>query len=276
MSYERIIQQLIGFVRKNGKLPRPDEPGLKELIQEAIEEFGSLDGALTMAGLSIKNRDVKKQGSFSEKIRHILNSNPMTLFEIRRELKVGSDFSPRIKSSINNDKKIKSIGPRRKKVYFFEGQEILAQTKLDKIMNEIPKLEEKIFCLLQTPMTKLMLLNSLFGDKYSTHQKSKINTYLRELMWAHLIYEAKFVIKKGRYSKKFTSKDFFGDLADKLFYCRFDCPIEVADLVIQNIINLETGIDEIEKITLKDKRNRQLKRMLPPKTYQLIKSFLID
>ena len=52
MSSERIAQQLIDFVRKNGRLPRPDEPGLERVMQEAIKEFGSLEIAFTLAGLT--------------------------------------------------------------------------------------------------------------------------------------------------------------------------------------------------------------------------------
>jgi len=57
ISSERIVQQLIDFVKKNGRLPKPDEPGLERIIREAIEEFGSLEIAFTLAGLKSEDSE---------------------------------------------------------------------------------------------------------------------------------------------------------------------------------------------------------------------------
>jgi len=71
MSSERIVQQLINFVRKNGRLPRPDEPGLERVMQEAIEEFGSLEIAFTLAGLTSEDTQLVVQPKREKKIRKI-------------------------------------------------------------------------------------------------------------------------------------------------------------------------------------------------------------
>lgn len=57
MSSEKIVQELIDFVKKNGRLPKPDEPGLETIIYEAIQEFGSLEFAFAMAGLKSENSE---------------------------------------------------------------------------------------------------------------------------------------------------------------------------------------------------------------------------
>jgi hypothetical protein len=51
MSSEEIVQQLQEFVLETGRLPRPDEPGLRKLIEAATKVFGSLENALGVAGL---------------------------------------------------------------------------------------------------------------------------------------------------------------------------------------------------------------------------------
>jgi flagellar biosynthesis chaperone FliJ len=55
MSSEEIVQQLIKFVSETGRLPKPDEPGLENLVNSAIRHFGSLENALKIAGLLTPN-----------------------------------------------------------------------------------------------------------------------------------------------------------------------------------------------------------------------------
>ena len=51
MNSEEIVQHLLEFVGNTGKIPELDEPGLENLIKEAIRTFGSLENALRVAGL---------------------------------------------------------------------------------------------------------------------------------------------------------------------------------------------------------------------------------
>jgi hypothetical protein len=55
VSSEDTILGLIKFVSETGRLPRPDEPGLKGLVNSANQHFGSLENALRMAGLLTPN-----------------------------------------------------------------------------------------------------------------------------------------------------------------------------------------------------------------------------
>jgi prefoldin subunit 5 len=59
MSSEEIVQQLQDFVLETGRLPGPDEPGLKELIEAAVRTFGSLENALGVAGLLTESHEEK-------------------------------------------------------------------------------------------------------------------------------------------------------------------------------------------------------------------------
>ncbi len=51
MQSEEIVNQLLEFVSETGRLPKSDEPGLKPLIEAAVDTFGSLENALRVAGL---------------------------------------------------------------------------------------------------------------------------------------------------------------------------------------------------------------------------------
>jgi hypothetical protein len=55
MSSEGILQELIRFVSETGRLPKPDEPDLRDLVDSAIKHFGSLENALKVAGLLTPN-----------------------------------------------------------------------------------------------------------------------------------------------------------------------------------------------------------------------------
>ncbi|MGA2683213.1 MAG: hypothetical protein ABSF44_15610 [Candidatus Bathyarchaeia archaeon] len=87
MQSENIVQQFIKFVASTGRLPRQNEPGLEQLIQDAIKTFGSLENALQVAGLltnniqptplSVKSKRVIIQTSES---KHSFSSYPQDYF----------------------------------------------------------------------------------------------------------------------------------------------------------------------------------------------------
>jgi hypothetical protein len=57
MNSEEIINQLLAYVARNGKIPEIGELGLDELIKEAITTFGSLENALRVSGLLSESSD---------------------------------------------------------------------------------------------------------------------------------------------------------------------------------------------------------------------------
>jgi len=61
VSSEDTIFKLIKFVSETGRLPRPDEPDLKDLIDLANKHFGSLENALRMAGLLTPNARIARR-----------------------------------------------------------------------------------------------------------------------------------------------------------------------------------------------------------------------
>jgi len=60
MSSEEIIQQLLNFVYRNGRLPKSDEPGFEKLIDATVKTFGSLENALRVAGLLTNDQRVTR------------------------------------------------------------------------------------------------------------------------------------------------------------------------------------------------------------------------
>ncbi|MFZ7136863.1 MAG: hypothetical protein ACOWW1_00365 [archaeon] len=274
MDSEIVIKEIINFVCKTGRLPTHNEPGFEEIITKSIKYFGSLENAILLTGLMMENNEEQHNDSFSGKIRKLLNFHPMTLSELRQELDVSSDNASKIITIIKQNYKIQSVGPRKFKVYFIDGQELLALTHLEEIMHQVSRLGEDIFYLLKQPMTKEMLANCLFGKNYRNYNSTKISRNLRELILARLVYKIEFVIGKGRDRKKFSSRDFFGDLADKTYYCRFDCSEEVAGLIIKNVITNEAEILEIEEIMFNDKKTRKMKTLLPDAVYRIVEPYL--
>lgn len=258
-----------------GRPPKSNEIGFQDVAYSAKVEFGSWNYALKIAGIQTY-REWRNKNCFSGKLRKVLNCNPLTLSEIRNELDVGSECTPRIITVIKQDKKIKSIGPRKSMVYYLEGQEALAQTRLDKIIYEIPAIEEEIFYRLRNPMTRSALEKSLFENKMESLDVRKISKYLGELVSARLIYKVRFRDNKKRgHSSMLTCEEIFGKLAYKTYYCRFDCPNEVAELILKNISNLEQGQSTLEAFAAKneidEERKRNLKRILPFNVFQIIK-----
>lgn len=269
LSREAILQQLRKFAEENGRPPKTNETGFQDVVHAAKREFGSWTHALKIAGLQTY-RAWKGKRTLAGRIRALLNYNPMTLKELREELNESSDSTPLISAALKGARDINSLGPRRNRVYYLEGQKALAQTRLDEILSEIPELEEEIFYHLRQPMTRRQIEKVVLGDKFTTYKKEKIGHYLKELLLAGLLYKARFMGGKGRgRARRFGAYDLFGNLATKTFYCRFDCPNEVAQLVLKNIPRRTLQSRDLQ-ISLVSMRNRHLKRILPKDVHQIV------
>jgi hypothetical protein len=256
---------------------------LEKIVQAARAEFGSWEHSMRIAGLQTFKAWRKKRTLGGEMPR-LLNHNPMTLVELKKELVENPLFSsrPQSVSSINilhivkHSSDIKAIGPRRTKIYYLEGQEALAQTRLDAIMSEIPPLEEEMFYHLRQPKTKAQIEKLVLGDGSSSHERGKLRQYLTELELAGLIYRARFVGRKGYgRARRFTSYELFGELATKTYYCRFDCPNEVALLIDENIPLVEST-DKDVKISVASIRSRYLRRILPENVCRIVDNSLSE
>lgn len=262
LSREAILKQLRKFAEENGRPPKRNEPGFQNVVYSANKEFGSWAHALKIAGLQTY-RAWKGKRTLAGRIRALLNYNPMTLKEIREKLDKNPDFSPNIGGAIAGVRDINSLGPRKSKVYYLEGQKALAQTRLDEILSKIPELEEEIFYRLRQPMTRGQIEKAVIGSRPTGSDKAKIRLYLKELVLAGLLYKARFVGRKGAgRARTFTSYNLFGDLATKTFYCRFDCPNEVAQMVLQNI-PCKANQSRDSPISLISAQSRYLKKILP-------------
>ena len=66
MSSEDIIVGLIKFVSETGRLPKDGEPGLEDVIDSAKKHFGSLENALSYAGLLMSPVKTRRQHSVAQ------------------------------------------------------------------------------------------------------------------------------------------------------------------------------------------------------------------
>jgi len=164
LSREAILKQLREFAEENLRPPKYNEPGFQNVVYSANREFGSWKHALKIAGLQTYSA-WKRKRTFVGKIRALLNYNPMTIRELREELNESSDSTPLISSALKGAEDINSLGPRRNRVYYLEGQKAFAQTRLDEILSEIPELEEEIFYHLRQPMTRRQIEKAVSGNK---------------------------------------------------------------------------------------------------------------
>ncbi|MEM2130375.1 MAG: hypothetical protein QXZ70_07240 [Candidatus Bathyarchaeia archaeon] len=264
-SKEDILRLLQKVERELGRPPKTNDHGLESLVQAARKEFGSWEHALRIAGLQ-SYKSWRKKRSFASQIIRILNYNPMTLKELKQEFSRNfnsnriseTELSARIITTIKQNATIKTIGPRRSRIYFIAGQEQLARTRLDNIFSTLSEQQEILFYNLRKPMTKDEIKKLFPG------QEHKCEKWLRELIISDLIYKAKFVAKaKG--SQKYNAHSLFGKLACKIYYCRFDCSEEIADFIIQNI-----PIEKINETGFRTSLTHRLKSILPPEAFKAL------
>jgi len=191
----------------------------------------------------------------------------MTLKDLRGELDKDSRFSnsglsARISTAVKNASDLRSIGSRRSRIYFLEGQERLAQTCLDKILSKVTELQDEIYNHLRQPTTRGQLekvVSEITGAK-----KTTIARHLKDFLWNRVIYKVKFV-SGCRGGKKYNSFDLFGDLTGKTYFCRFDCPNEVGHFTVKNIPREKLGIRGF-----RSSLTHHLKRMLPKDVFHLV------
>jgi len=231
-SREEILRFLQEFARDAGRPPKRNEPGFERVVEAAKREFGSWNYALKIAGLQTY-KEWRKKRTFGAKIVALLKGNPLTYKEIENELakdsvKSFSESPTRLATALKQCSDIKSIGPRKGKIYFLEGQEVLAQTRLDAVFSKVADDEEMLFSLLRKPMSMKEILN------YFPGRKARCEVLLRELISAKLIYPAEFV-KHSRAHTKYNTSFLFGNLAGKRYYCRFDCAAEMFEFILDNI-----------------------------------------
>jgi hypothetical protein len=225
---EEVIKLLQSFYKDFGRPPRRNEPNFKKIEYAAIRDFGSWRRALQVAGLQTYEQWHRKK-SFNNKIVSLLRGNPLTHEEIKKEIQkdessAGKYFSQILQSS----SVIKSIGPRRKKIYFLQGEESIAENKLNEVLSNVPEDEEILYQLLVKPMCKKEIL------EYFNGSERRCETLLSELLLAELVYKVDFVAHSHG-SLRFNASDFFGNLAGKRYYCRLDSPKEMCDFIMENI-----------------------------------------
>lgn len=264
---EKILGLLQEFVRESGRPPKVNEPNFEPLVQAAKNEFGSWSYALKIAGIQTY-KSWRKKKTVGGRLCILLNNNPMTFAELRQEFGKNEDSlisaktSQNLSVAISQNSQIKSMGPRKSKVYYLQGQEKLAQSHLA----QAPSLDEKqdfIFCALRKPMTKSEV-RGLFQESKST---SCIDRLLKELVLAELVRKVDFVSSKG---SKFSAADLFGNIAYKTYYFRCDCPKELVEMLALNIPRAR-----IQESGFATSLTHHLKRILPPDVSSMFVSKMI-
>ncbi len=189
----------------------------------------------------------------------------MNMVELRKEFcknencKINysnTDLSLKILAAIHQNKEIRSIGPKRSKVYYLKGQEKMAEAHLNQPRSSDEK-QEIIFSALIKPMTKNEII-TLFPTNVGSSATERL---LKELVSAKLVVKVKFAAgNKG--GKKYASSQLFGNIACKTYFFRFDNPEQLVDLVIQSIPH-----DNIEDSHFQCSVTHHLKRILPHNAY---------
>jgi hypothetical protein len=259
-SRDEVLRRIQEFARESGRPPRRNEPGFQRVVSAAEKKFGSWQYALRIAGLQTY-KSWRKKDTFAGKLCILLNNSPMTMKEIRLEIEKNERALPpvvlsqKVSTTIQQTKEIHSIGPRRAKVYYLEGQENLAKTHL----NQPISLDEKqdfIFSSLSKPMTKNEILN-LFQEETGTKTTERL---LKELVFAKLVAKIRFVA--GNKGSRYNSMQLFGKLAGKTYFFRIDDAEQLVDLIIQNLPPKDS-----EESRIAYSITHHLKRMLPSELY---------
>ena len=125
-SRDEIINIIRDFQKKNGQPPSRNTSNFQTVVYQAEKQFGSWKEALRAAG-TITYGQWRSQHGLHFKIKSILDNNPLTLSNIRLEIKKFPDFAEtreaEICATISQSKDILSAGPRGHQIYYLKDQE---------------------------------------------------------------------------------------------------------------------------------------------------------
>jgi hypothetical protein len=242
MSHENVLRRLQEFAINNGRLPKIDDLVMEEVIKAAKKEFGSLENALIIAGLLPESR-AERSETLTGVIMRLLDCSPMTLAQLREEVRKVPGFASAsaevIAHAVYTSTHMKSIGPRRQKVYFIEGQEELALARRGENLTHARSLlsttdaKDDIYERLTSPMTTDQL-ERLLSERGDQPNRTRIQSMLNKLLEAELIRRVRF-IAGARGSKKYSAYELFGCLACKTYFYRTDSPEAIINLVSRSL-----------------------------------------
>ena len=260
-SRKELINCLLQFVIKEGRLPKKTDEAFVSLVPLIKDAFGSWNCALEIAGFKTDN-DCPNALSIAELIRRALDLHPMTFNELEKKL---SHTHPNIKFSslsmrLQQCSGVKSIGPRRSKIYFIINQENLAKEKLNKNFSIISENEDFLFNCLKKPLTKEQIYNL---DPKIT--KNHYDKWLKDLYYSRIICKVHF-IARARGGGKYGASDLFGKIACQNVYCRFDCPEEMIEYIVSNMPKIN-----INNSNFLRSLNYRLKTILPTEIFKVWK-----
>ena len=245
-SRREILQRLQEFARDAGRPPRAREPGLENLVYAAKKEFGSWEHALKIAGLQTYSAWRRKK-SFASEIRRLLNNNPMTVKELRKALSESSNCTwsiTRFFVTIRQASDINSLGQRRSRVYFLEGQENLARNKLYSMQMH---LAQRIWTDSVEPLTKFLRNEVKFFSDMPAEYRDIVKKYPDIFRVTQL--------KIGRGSRVSRSgHEIFGNLSGRRIVSLWEDNERLLDFLSANISKPRTS-HEMAGLTARLKQN---------------------
>jgi hypothetical protein len=193
-----------------------------------------------------------------ERIRKLLDKNPLTWREIRE--KMGNNFY----ASAVVSRDIVSIGNRGRKLYCLKGQEDLARLRL-KMLEEFEKIEErsnKRYAKLLDAITQPMTYKDLLEKLDEGWSRNKVQCAVRNLEKEGKLI--RFTLYGGR--GKYRSYKIFGKLAKKqLYFYKPGQEEDVAKFIIENLPSKEKLDKNMRKCL-----TRVLKQNLPEQVFNLV------
>jgi predicted transcriptional regulator len=209
--------------------------------------------SLTKAGLIERKR---KKRDTKERIRKLLDKNPLTWREIRE--KMGNNFYAW--ALVSRD--IVSIGHRGRKLYCLKGQEDLARSRL-KMLEEFEKIEERLnkrYAKLLDAITQPMTYKDLV--ERSGWSMGKVQCAVRNLEKEGKL--VRFTLYGG--IGKYRRYKIFGKLAKKqLYFYKPGQEEDVAKFIIENLPPKEKLDKNIRKCL-----THVLKQNLPEQVFNLV------
>jgi hypothetical protein len=233
-SKEEIVNVIRDFQEKNGRPPSRNTSDFQTVVYQAEKQFGSWKEALRAAG-TITYKQWRSQHGLHFKIKEILDNNPLTLNNLRQEIKKSTDFAQtniaEISNIIHQSRDILSKGPHGHKIYFLKGQEPKQEAHPELNRFDRSQVEEELLKILTVPLTKTEVMEHF--QAIGHNENNLIENTIKKAWLQDKIWRVKFV---GHTSgSRYSASEVFGSLAGKQVYCRKDCAEAFALYIHENI-----------------------------------------
>lgn len=255
LARAEVLKKLRKFNEVYNRPPSRNDPNIKNLVYPAIKEFGSWRNALKIAGLQT-SLEWRRRNSLQNRIAQALEHNPLTRQEMKEYFKSKglSCLTRLIKQG-----RVRSIGPKRRAIYYLLGQEEIARTKLEASDHTEDGLIEELLLFLKEPRT-------IEEIKEALPLTIKNETILKDLVGANIVFKRKFTLSGRGVKHRYNALTLFGDLAFKTYYCRLDATDEFASF----ILNKRQLKPRVHSVGFRRSLTSHLKTLLPKEVFTVV------